>query len=267
MGMINGQMIKAGIKVVGGFCKRNLPSILIYTGLVTIIVGTVDAVKRSPEAFDDLENQKGEELQVADILECEPKKDIWARAKIIAKHYWVPGVKIGIGSAMIIFGDCKHISKEAALLVALGARTKDLDALREKIVNLDGKDHLIKLEDEISKERAAKEATANITYKGGDLWCRDATTGNEWLTTILDVERAEVKLHKRILHSDCASLNSFYDDVGAKNVDLGSLLGWSNNGPKQLPEILKTWGTRENGDPMLIIRYDVEPKENFDTFG
>lgn len=270
MGVLNAQTVKTGLKIAGRACKRYLPSILIGFGVGGMFVGTIVAVQATPEAHEELEKQRQDEEQVAEMMEREPKKDIWARAKIIGKHYWPTALIMTTSAGCIIFANSVHLKREAALIAAYHLSTKNLEDLKEKIVELDGKKKLTKLTDAISQDDLDKNPTDGKTMiitGNGEHLCYDAWSGRYFQTNIEKVRRAELDMNKALLRDGYYSLNDFYESLDLPVVELGNLLGWHCDSTDHQVEINFSSKVTDKGEPCLVIRFDILPEYEFDNFG
>ena len=268
--MIHLESIKNGINIGRKALKKCLPTILIWVGLAGGATATIVAIKATPAAHEELEEQKAEEEQIADMLDREPKKDIWARTKIIAKHYWPTATLMIVSGGCIIFANCAHLKREAALVAAYGMTQKNLTDLREKIVEIDGKKKLQQLTDSIAEKDLKDNPNENntvIVTGNGDHLCYDSWSGRYFKTNIEKVRRAELDLNKALLHDGYYSVNDFYESLDLPVIELGGLLGWHAGSQYDQVEINFSSKVTETGEPCLVIRFDKMPEYEFDEFG
>ena len=262
--------VKTGLKVAGRAFKRYLPSILTGVGIGGFIAGTIVAIQATPGACTDIYEQEDVERKVADMMDQAPQKDIWARTKIYAKHYWPTALILTTSAGCIIFANSTHLKREAALAAAYGISTKNLEDLKNKIKEIDGPKKLQKLTNEMAqddlKDNPVMDKTVVFTGNGDHL-CYDTWSGRYFRTNYEKVRRAELDMNKALLRDGYYSLNDFYETIDLPAVDLGNLLGWHCEATDQQVEINFTSKVTENGEPCLVIRFDILPEYEFDNFG
>lgn len=267
--MVNVEMIKSGIKTGGMILKKYLPSILIGAGIGGMFVGTYVAVKKTPEAHEELEEQREDEERVAEMMDREPKKDIWARTKIIAKYYWSTGLILVSSAGCILWANSIHLKREAALIALAAANRKELETFKEKVLELDGEKKLTKINDAVAQEELNKnpseDKTVIFTGKGEHL-CYDSWSGRYFMTDIEKVRRAEVEMNRNLLLDNYFSLNDFYDLVGLAHIDLGDQLGWHCSDRGEQVRLDLSSKITDKGEPCLVIRFDIFPQYEFDQF-
>lgn len=270
MGLINGQTIKAGLKVAGSACKRYLPSILIGVGIGGMVTGTIVAVKATPEAHEALETQRADEKEIAETMDRPVKKDIWARTKIICKYYWSTGLILMTSAGCILWANNVHLKREAALLAACHVSQQNLEDLKKKILEMDGQKKLTKIEDSIAQDKLNANPTEDktIIFTGqGEHLCYDTWSGRYFKTDIEKVKRAEIELNRNLLLDSYYSLNDFYDSLGIARIDLGDVLGWHCGDRGEQIHLDLSSKITDKGEPCLVIRFDILPEYEFDQFG
>lgn len=267
--MISGAAIKSGIKAGGMILKKYLPSILIGVGVTGMISATVVAVKATPEAYEALKEQQEDEERIAEMMDREPRKDIWARTKIIAKHYWPTATIIIISGGCILVANSIHLKREIALAAAYHLSQKNLDELKDKIVEVDGKKKLQKLNeaivnDELKKNNGEDEKNAFVVGDGTHR-CKIRGTGVVFYSTIDKVNRAEIELDKLLLSNNYASLDNYYDFLEVPEDKRGLWdddLGWKCFSPDDLPTF-EYISALDGGVPTYVVCIDLEPKHDY----
>lgn len=267
--MVNVEMIKSGIKTGGTILKKYLPSILIGMGIGGMFAGTYVAVKATPEAHEAFERQREDEEQIAEAMGREPKKDIWARTKIVAKYYWSTGLILMTSAGCIVWANSVHLKREAALLAAAHMSQQNFEDLKNKIIELDGKKKYDKINDSLAQDKLDKNPTDDktIIFSGqGEHLCYDAWSGRYFYTDIEKVRRAEVEMNRNLLLDNYFSLNDFYDLVGLAHIDLGDQLGWHCSDRGEQVQLDLSSKVTDKGEPCLVIRFDIYPQYEFDQF-
>ena len=268
--MINGQTIKAGIKTALRVGKHYLPSILIGSGLIGMGAGAVMGVYAAPKAFEELEEQKGDEYEVADLMDREPKKDSWARTKIVAKNFGAPAGVFISGALLVIAGHVEDLHRIGILATAGALKSKEIKNLKEEILKSDGEKKLTKINDNIAEKNIQENPMGNsqvIVTGRGDHLCYDAWSGRYFYTSIEKVQKAINELNRTLLKDGYFSLNDFYEWVGLPEVEGGGVLGWKCSSLNDQVDINFSSKISENGEPCLIIRFDVMPEYEFSDYG
>ena len=117
-------------------------------------------------------------------------------------------------------------------------------------------------EDRLKKDPVEKKEVC-ITDKGTTL-CYDVLSGRYFNSDREFIKRAENEINRMINLDMYASLNDFYDVLGLEHVKLGDQLGW--NLDKGLLEIDFDTKMATNGQPCLVIDYNVAPDYGFNRF-
>ena len=270
--VLSKEAIKSGVKVVGRFCKRNLPSILIGLGVGGMIVGTIEAAKETPKVQEDIKKQEEIEKQIAETMGWEPKKDIWARSKIYAKHYWKTAAIDAVSIGSILIGNGKHLKLESTLASALTLANKNYEDLANKIREVDGQKKLDKLQSDISQDilnqNPADENLIGIIDKGEHLFY-DALLGRYFRSNIDRVKRAETELNRTLMNSGYCDLNYFYAQIDPhlfKN-DIGDFLGWTLNNNNDTVEVrFDTMIEPTTQEPCIVMKFDQLPTYGYDQY-
>lgn len=267
--MISGAAIKSGIKAGGMILKKYLPSILIGAGIASMSGAIIVAVKKTPDAYAEIELQEADELKVADMMDRPPRKDLWRRAKILGKYYWVPATMAAIGATSIVFGALDiHRGKLAALALA-SASQKELADFKEQVLKIDGEKKLDKINDAIAEKNLQDNPSESkeVIFTGrGEHLCYDAWSGRYFYSDIEKVRRAELDLNRCMLRDGYYSLNDFYDSLGLPHTDLGDQMGWHCDALDHQVEINFSSKVTDKGEPCLVIRFDIMPKYEFDSY-
>ncbi len=196
------------------FIKRNGSTILTCLGGVGVIATAVTAVKSTPKALQLLEaakEEKGEELTVVETV------------KVAWKPY-IPSVLIGAGTLACVFGaNVLNKRQQAALMSAYALLDNSYKEYRKKVDELYGEGSDREIKNEIAKDHYNE----NDDYGDGLELFYDEFSQRYFISTELDVLKAEYELN-RILSESCgAFLNEFYDLLELDIVDYGNYLGWS----------------------------------------
>ena len=270
MGAINGQAIKTGLKIAMRAGKHHLPSILITAGLIEMGVGAVKAVYAAPKAFEELDEQRGDEVEVADLMDREPKKDIWARTKIIAKNFGGSATIFMAGALCVVAGHVEDLHRIGILATAGALKSKEIKSLKDEIVKLDGDKTLTKINDNIAEKNIQENPVSGqqvIVTGRGDHLCYDAWSGRYFYTSIEKVQKAVNELNRTLLKDGYFSLNVFDSWIGLPEVEGGGVLGWKCSSLNDQVDINFSSKITDSGEPCLIIRFDIMPEYEFSNYG
>lgn len=92
----------------------------------------------------------------------------------------------------------------------------------------------------------------------GSVLCYDRVTGRYFKSDKDAIRSAESYIIKECVDNNSATLNDFYSQLGLEdNSFIGDGLGWTNV-PGQLPDIYFTSMLNKDGDPCLVLNYNVK---------
>ena len=262
-------LISQGAKVAGKYIVKNSPSILTAIGIGGMIAAVVMATKEPVDIEEEIYDlEKLEERQAASAKEEEVKHPLWPRVKIYIRHYWPTAAVVVTSAGCLIFANRINLKRNAALLAAYQLSMTNLKDLREKITQIDGEKKLQKLEDGIAKDKIDANPVSNspviLANSGGDFLIYDAPSGRYFKGDIERVRRAVHEINKRLYNENFITLNDFYDELGLENIAIGWKLGWHLKTTDDLLEIKYSSQVNENGEPCLVLQYDVIPLPGFD---
>ena len=257
-------------KLMGDGCKfaakvavDNLPTILTALGIGGGLTAIILAVKETPKAQEELEELEKEELNEAHQDEDRViHHRIMPRLKIYAKVYWPTAVVFMSSAICIIFANKIHLKRNAALLAAYQLSTMNLNDLRNKIEEVEGKKKLKALEDDIAKDKvASSNVPSNVVVIGsGEHLIYDVPSGRYFRSNIEKVRQAVFQINTILQSENCATLNDFYDYLGIEHIGIGNDLGWRCYSVNDcLLDMEYSSHISPNGEPCLTLKYDVYP--------
>lgn len=272
------KLLTTGAKTVALTATKNAPTILTAFGVGGVFTAVFMAIKETPKAVEDIKELERDELHAAaeeahklsengENSVVTVKHDIKGRAIIVAKHYWPTALICVTTAGCIIAANSINLKRNAALMAAYQLATMNLADLRDKIVKVDGEKKLTKYTDEIAKDKmaAAPISESQIVFTGnGDNLCLDTISGRYFKSDIERIRRAESSINKRLYNEGSIALNEFYDELGLDSIDIGYKLGWRMNTTDDLMDIKFTSQIASNGEPCLVMQYDVFPVFDFD---
>lgn len=278
------------IKNLVGEISKNSPVILVgfaVTGVVsTAILASRASTKANAVLEDELGNRYDEYARVTEVmqtksynewigvddngmyissLEYSKQQRLMFNKKEIVKYTWkcyVPAVAVGAATIACIIGAHKvHLRRNAAIASLYSLTESAFKEYQEKVVETIGKNKELKVRDNISEDRIAKNppGEAEIIFTGkGETLCYDSMSGRYFKTDIDKVKRIQNELNRSLMSEMFISLNEFYDALGLSNIRLGEDVGW--NIDKSLIDISFSAQLTDTNDPCLVLNYTVVPR-------
>jgi hypothetical protein len=124
-----------------------------------------------------------------------------------------------------------------------------------------GKSKELKMRDEISGDQIKRNppGTNEVIFTGkGEVMCFDTISGRYFKSDIEQIRKAINELNRGLLSDMFVTLNEFYDAIGLANTKLGDDMGWDID--KGMIDVSFSAQLTEDGEPCLVLNYDVEPK-------
>lgn len=244
-----GKIIKHGIIKHG-------PEILTDFGIAGFLATTVLAIQATPKALKLIEEEKkkrksDEKLGVVDTVK-------------VAWKPFVPVLITGTASAICVAKGCSVVLKRnAAIAAAYSLSESTLTEYKQKVVETIGEKKEAAIQDEIAKDRIAKNPVSNnvvVTTGKGTTLCYDYPTSRYFRSDIDKIKKAVNELNRRMLTEMYISLNDFYYELGLPSMPIGEDLGWNiDNG-----FIEPVYSSQLTDDePCLVISYLYGPRYDF----
>ena len=131
---------------------------------------------------------------------------------------------------------------------------------RAKVTDAMGVAKERKLREEISAERLNSAPAVEIVATGnGRHLCYERWNGRYFRSDIERVRRAVNDLNRELISETQVTLNDFYYALGLPNTESGDLLGWAWDIGDESLEIEFTSDLDANGEPCLVLTYNVKP--------
>lgn len=240
--------------------SKHAPEILVGVGITGMWTTTVLAVTATPKAVALIE----EERVAKEVDKLTP----WETVKVCWKCY-VPAAATGaLSTACLIGASSVSARRNAALATAYKLSETALSEYKNAVIETIGEKKERTVRDKVAenaiKQEHIDEEDVIITGRGNTR-CYDAVFGRCFRSSREVIERAMNEVNRRIVSGDMyASLNDFYDEIDLGHVDIGDLLGWNLDDG----EIKIDFSSQlaHNGEPTLVIHYNVVPKYDFYKF-
>ena len=179
------------------------------------------------------------------------------------KHAAVP-IALEIISIACSFGSDKknkltqeHIASAAA--TALNYATMFEKKAEEHISS----DKMAKIRKEVAEEIMENDPPKKITnqqYDDNLVWFRDYFSGQEFRSSVVDLERVKNKLNEAYLNGEWVCLNEYYILLGLEPIDAGWTMGWIVDFPVELINFHTDLIKLKDGTPCGLIVFDTQPK-------
>lgn len=235
------------------FVNKNSNNILIASGLVSMVSGTVFACKASIKIFKNVEKMKEEKLDKKTII----KKNI--------KHTILPSIMIVGGVGMIIAANKVSNKRFAALASAYTSTSIAFNQFKEKTQELVKANQLEKIKTNIADENVANEYKGKnsivITGKG-DCIIFEPLSKQYISSNWNEIEKKANELNADALeHGGSITLNAWLLAIGADTIGVGKYLQWNpvEDGKMSMLKVEKTSSITPDDQPCLCIHYVNEP--------
>lgn len=246
-----------------GFITKNASTILTCIGTIGVIVTAIMARKdtiKAEELVNDAQEEKGEYLTKSEQFKA-------------AAPAYIPTALAAVSTIACIFGS-HVISKrqQAALLSAYALLSTSYRDYRQRVRAMYGED----THDDNVSDRSA-ESVLDIRTEGEyyGLACEleeeendglprtfyDEYSNRHFEATIEQVLKAEYELNRCYILNGQATLNDFYENLGLKKTDYGSILGWRPLDESMIwIDFIHRKVTLDDGMEIYIIEMPFEPE-------
>ena len=252
--------IKNLLNDVKGKTIKHSPEILVGVGIAGTCSTVAMAVKTTPKVYSMIEKEK--EVR---RLEEQPeltKVDIF---KMAWKPYLPAALMFSCSTACIIGANSVNAKRNAVLTAACHVSERALAEYRDKVVEVIGEEKEKEIRDKVSKSRMEKDPVTNNTVilAKGETLCYDTISGRYFNSDVDKIKKAENELNHILITGDYCSLNEFYDMLDIPATEMGSAVGW--NVKDGLVEIYFSAQIADNGQPCVVMNFDIQPTYNFDS--
>lgn len=240
--------------------SKHSPEILVGVGIAGMFSTVVMSIKATPKVYSMIEKEK--EVR---RLEEKPELTKVDILKMAWKPYLPAAIMFGCSTACIIGANSVNAKRNAVLSTACHISERALVEYRDKVVEVIGEEKEKEIRDKVSKDRMEKDPVSNNTVilAKGDTLCYDTITGRYFKSDVDKIKKAENELNHILITGDYCSLNEFYDMLDIPATEMGTAVGWNvKNG---LVEIYFSAQIADDGQPCVVVNYDIQPTYNFDS--
>ena len=241
----------------GYFVRKHSPEILVGLGITGMLSSMVLAVKATPKALSLIDDQKlrlGEEK----LTPIETIKVAW-------KSYVPSGILSILSISCIIGATNINLRRNAALATAYTISERTLVNYKNKVIDAIGEKKEKKIQEELAQDKVDKNKINDnqvIITSNGETLCMDSLSGRYFKSDIETIRKAVNDLNRQLTFQHYISLNEFYDELGLKHIKNGSYMGW--NLDDGLIEVYFNTALADNGQPCIVMEYDISPRYGFD---
>ena len=236
--------------------SRNSPAILTGIGIAGMIGTTIMAVQATPKALRIIEDKQfesgGDTLPPIEVV-----KVTW--------KYYIPAAVTGIVSvACLIKANSISTRRSAALVTAYNLSKTAFTEYKDKVIENIGDKKEQTVIDGIAKDKLEKNPVEKrniIETTTGPTRCYDGLFGRCFYSSKDDIERAVIRLNRRITTDMYVSLNELYFELDLPPVEMGDSLGWNFDDGELKVEYSSIIDT--DGTPCLVMSFNVAPKYDF----
>ena len=240
--------------------SKHRPAILMGLGISGMFVTVGLAVGATPKAIALIEEKKLDD-ELDQLTSIDVVKTCW--------KCYIPAAVTAVASTACLIGSHTESTRRAtALAAAYQLSETALNEYKDAVIETIGekKERAVrdKMAENAIKDERVDEEDVIVTGRGNTR-CYDAVFGRCFRSSREVIERGINAVNRRIVSGDMyASLNDFYDEIDLTHVDIGDLLGWNLDDG----EIKIDFSSQlaHNGEPTLVIHYNVVPKYDFYKF-
>ena len=240
--------------------SKHSPEILVGVGIAGMFSTVVMSVKATPKVYSMIEKEK--EVR---RLEEKPELTKVDILKMAWKPYLPAAIMFGCSTACIIGANSVNAKRNAVLSTACHISERALAEYRDKVVEVIGEEKEKEIRDKVSEDRMKKDSVTSNTVilSKGDTLCYDTITGRYFKSDVDKIKKAENELNHILITGDYCSLNEFYDMLDIPATEMGTAVGW--NVKDGLVEIYFSAQITDDGQPCVVVNYDIQPTYNFDS--
>jgi hypothetical protein len=256
--------LKQIFKSVGITLKKHSPEILTGLGIAGGITTVVLAVGVTPKVIRKLEEEKVRKVEESEAAPADPTLTKGEVVKIAWKYYIPAAITGSLSIACVIGATSVNNRRNAAIAAAYTLSETALKDYQNKVAETFGEKKELAVRDAVAKDKVDRNPVSTqeviITERGNTL-CYDVISGRYFKSDIEKLKRAANELNRRMLNEMYISLNEFYYEIGLSGIKAGEDLGW--NVDKGLIDLRFSAQVADDGNPCLVVEFDVAPKYNF----
>ena len=244
----NMDIVKSQLKRFEKTLEKHAPEVLVGIGITGFVVTTVQAVRVTPKAIDEIDAEKRRrknefyEKTTTDMSDDLRNELLTQAVKLTPTDYirctwklYLPVAITGVSSIACVIG-ATHINlkRNAALVAACTLTENRFSEYKGKVKELLGDKKEQNVRDEIAKDQITNHPVSDediVDTGKGETLCYDAISGRYFRSDIDEIKRCLNLLNNQLLYDEAVSLNDLYDYLGLEPNKCGEDFGWNRSRP------------------------------------
>jgi hypothetical protein len=150
-------------------------------------------------------------------------------------HYYVIPLSVGIATVTcLISANVLNTQRQATLMGAYALAERTVAKYRDKVLEMVGADGEQVIREDIVRDVAAETPAAKVPLGAEGTLFLDIFSGQQFVSSEDDIVLAQQHVNELCETEGFASLNYFYDAIGARTTELGELVGWTDAFPMEV---------------------------------
>lgn len=220
--------------------NRHMPTLLTALSVAGVVATAYLFQKAGKQSTKDLESE-------------DPEMRWDEKFMVVWPNYLIP-TSIGIATVVcMISANVLNTQRQATLIGAYALAERTIAKYRGKVAEMLGLDNERVIREQIVKDVAKETVVSPEVYGTGEgVVYLDVFSGQQFFSDDEAIRRAMDDTNAKCEEDGFASMNYFYDRIGARTTQLGELLGWSDGLPL---EVVLTPVVFENGTEGFGLDY------------
>lgn len=262
--------IKLGLFGAKEFAVKNAPAILTFIAVGGVVATAVTSHNAGIKAIRLLDEE--EEYRRRNWVEATnedessyPIEILTPKEKVL--YTWkcyLPAVAVGVVTITAIIGSNRISTRRYAALAGLYTiAERAARNYQKKVLEKMGEKQHEQVKEELAQQKIdqhpMEEKKVTLTGRGESL-CFDSMTGRYFRSNQEYIRKVVNDFNRDIVNDGMKTLNEFYITLGLEPVQMGDYIGWGTDyGFLEIDYRSKI----AQGEPCLILSYDVEPRKYY----
>lgn len=245
---------------IGKTIGKSNPKVLTAVGLLGMAAACVGVALETPKALDEIKSLKREHAETGEPI----KKTDYIKA--VAPKYVRPALIFTAAGICIIESDSIQRHRELAAIAVADICQESRKLYEQKVVENVGEEVAADILEAVDKEVISKEPEDNkiVETGNGEYLCYDAFAGRYFRSDKTHIDEAINRLNFRIMNDNFTSLNDLYEEFNLEPTEAGDILGWHSD--FGLIEARYSSQVAWNGEPCLVLHYNISPAQGYDDY-
>ena len=243
--------------------SKHSPEILTGIGIAGMITTTVLAVKATPKALSLLDDAK-----YADSKDGKPKDLTPTEVVKTAWKPYIPAAVTGVASiACLIGASSVNVKRNAALAAAYEISKTALTDYKEKVVEEIGEKKERVIREKVAQKKVDEKPVSSsevIVTGNGRVMFLEPVSMRYFYSDIESIRSVVNDLNERMITGmqEYVSLSEFYNEIGLSHTSTSDDIGWNLYRDGQI-KIEMPATTADNGEPCLMLDYNISPRYDY----